>query len=115
MSVLSSSPRNRLLPHIVQVYVSRNSVDMTLAQASSFFQADISQGWNLLWEEEAEREGEHGNFNLILVTILSITLPGLPAHRDSGGTVSIAIMRCRKITIAAINGHAVSSIDMSIF
>jgi len=49
--------------------------------------ADISKGWNLLWEEEAEREGEH-------------------AHRDSGGTVSIAIMRCRKITIAAINGHA---------
>jgi len=49
--------------------------------------ADISQGWNLLWEEEAEKEGEH-------------------AHRDSGGIVSIAIMRCRKITIAAINGHA---------
>jgi hypothetical protein len=40
---------------------------MTMAEASSVFQADISQGWNLLWEEGAEREGEHGNFSLILV------------------------------------------------
>jgi hypothetical protein len=45
---------------------------------------------------------------------ISITLLGPPAHRDSGGTLSIAIMRCRKITIAAINGHAVSDIDISI-
>ena len=44
----------------------------------------------------------------------SITLLGPQAHRDSGGTVSIAIMRCRKITIAAINGHAVSNVDISI-
>ncbi|KAI0034725.1 peroxisomal enoyl-CoA-hydratase [Vararia minispora EC-137] len=28
-------------------------------------------------------------------------------HRDSGGKVSMAIFRCRKITIAAVNGHAV--------
>ena len=38
---------------------------MTLAEASSFFQADISQGWNLLWEEGAEREGENGDLSLI--------------------------------------------------
>lgn len=49
--------------------------------------ADISGGWGILWEEDAEREGEH-------------------AHRDGGGILSIAIMRCRKITIAAVNGHA---------
>ncbi|KAF9461900.1 peroxisomal enoyl-CoA-hydratase [Collybia nuda] len=49
--------------------------------------ADISGGWDLLWDEEAEKEGEH-------------------AHRDSGGTVSIAVSRCRKLTIAAVNGHA---------
>lgn len=29
------------------------------------------------------------------------------AHRDGGGIVSLAIHRCRKITIAAVNGHAV--------
>lgn len=29
------------------------------------------------------------------------------AHRDGGGRVSLAIHRCRKITIAAVNGHAV--------
>ena len=43
---------------------------MSLAETSSFFQADISQGWNLLWEEGAEKEGEHGNFSLIVVSIL---------------------------------------------
>ncbi|KAG5639243.1 hypothetical protein H0H81_005317 [Sphagnurus paluster] len=51
--------------------------------------ADISGGWDLLWEEEAEKEGDQ-------------------AHRDSGGTLSVVIYRCRKITIAAVNGHAVS-------
>jgi len=50
--------------------------------------ADLSKGWDVLWEEEAEKEGEH-------------------AHRDEGGTMSIAIMNCRKITTAAINGNAV--------
>lgn len=49
--------------------------------------ADISGGWDLLWEEEAEKEGDQ-------------------AHRDSGGTLSVVIYRCRKITIAAVNGHA---------
>jgi len=49
--------------------------------------ADISGGWGIIQEELAEKEGEH-------------------AHRDSGGRVSLAIMTCRKITIAAINGHA---------
>ncbi|CAL1717157.1 unnamed protein product [Somion occarium] len=49
--------------------------------------ADISGGWGSLWDEESEKEGEH-------------------AHRDSGGVVAMAIFRCRKITIAAVNGHA---------
>ena len=29
------------------------------------------------------------------------------AHRDGGGRVSMAVYRCRKITISAVNGHAV--------
>ncbi|KAF8150020.1 peroxisomal enoyl-CoA-hydratase [Crassisporium funariophilum] len=49
--------------------------------------ADISGGWAGLWSEESEKEGEH-------------------AHRDGGGILSMAILRCRKITIAAVNGHA---------
>jgi len=49
--------------------------------------ADISEGWDLLWEAEAEKEGDH-------------------AHRDPGGTLSVVIYKCRKITIAAVNGHA---------
>ncbi|KII85076.1 hypothetical protein PLICRDRAFT_45187 [Plicaturopsis crispa FD-325 SS-3] len=49
--------------------------------------ADISGGWGGLWKPESEKEGEH-------------------AHRDSGGVLTIAILRCRKITIAAVNGHA---------
>ncbi|KAK7690428.1 hypothetical protein QCA50_005526 [Cerrena zonata] len=51
--------------------------------------ADISGGWDGLWNPESEKEGEH-------------------AHRDSGGVVTLAIFRCRKITIAAVNGHAAS-------
>ncbi|KAI0367952.1 peroxisomal enoyl-CoA-hydratase [Pilatotrama ljubarskyi] len=50
--------------------------------------ADLSGGWERIIEDEAEKEGEH-------------------AHRDSGGQVTMAIFRCRKITIAAVNGHAV--------
>ncbi|KAI0067326.1 peroxisomal enoyl-CoA-hydratase [Artomyces pyxidatus] len=34
-------------------------------------------------------------------------LEGPQAYRDAGGQVSLAIFRCRKITIAAVNGHAV--------
>ncbi|KAF9446826.1 peroxisomal enoyl-CoA-hydratase [Macrolepiota fuliginosa MF-IS2] len=49
--------------------------------------ADISGGWDVLWEEEAEKEGPQ-------------------AHRDGGGRAALAIYRCRKITIAAVNGHA---------
>ncbi|KAK7470087.1 hypothetical protein VKT23_001528 [Stygiomarasmius scandens] len=45
--------------------------------------ADISQGWKLFSEDEKDTE-----------------------HRDTGGIVSMAIYRCRKITIAAVNGHA---------
>ncbi|KAJ6507981.1 peroxisomal enoyl-CoA-hydratase [Mycena vitilis] len=49
--------------------------------------ADISGGWEVLWDPEEEKEGPH-------------------AHRDSGGKTSLVIYRCRKITIAAVNGHA---------
>jgi enoyl-CoA hydratase/carnithine racemase len=49
--------------------------------------ADISGGWNTLWREDSEKEGEH-------------------AHRDSGGVLAMTIYRCRKITIVAVNGHA---------
>ncbi|KAJ2928380.1 hypothetical protein H1R20_g8721, partial [Candolleomyces eurysporus] len=49
--------------------------------------ADISGGWKVLWKEEAEKEGIH-------------------AHRDGGGQLTLAVLSCRKITIAAVNGHA---------
>ncbi|KAJ7170817.1 peroxisomal enoyl-CoA-hydratase [Mycena crocata] len=49
--------------------------------------ADISGGWDVLWDPEEEKEGPQ-------------------AHRDSGGKTSLVIYRCRKITIAAVNGHA---------
>ncbi|KAJ7285145.1 peroxisomal enoyl-CoA-hydratase [Mycena rebaudengoi] len=49
--------------------------------------ADISGGWEVLWDPEEEKEGPH-------------------AHRDSGGATSLVIYRCRKITIVAVNGHA---------
>ncbi|KAI0789997.1 peroxisomal enoyl-CoA-hydratase [Abortiporus biennis] len=47
-------------------------------------------GWSSLYQSEAEREGPQ-------------------AHRDLGGVVTIAILRCRKITISAVNGHAVGA------
>ncbi|KAI0359779.1 peroxisomal enoyl-CoA-hydratase [Trametes cingulata] len=50
--------------------------------------ADLSGGWERILDSDAEKDGEH-------------------AHRDSGGKVALAIFRCRKITIAAVNGHAV--------
>ncbi|TEB34549.1 peroxisomal enoyl-CoA-hydratase [Coprinellus micaceus] len=49
--------------------------------------ADISKGWDRLWDPEAEKEGEH-------------------AHRDGGGQLTLAVLNCRKITIVAVNGHA---------
>ncbi|KAF7374761.1 Enoyl-CoA-hydratase, peroxisomal [Mycena sanguinolenta] len=49
--------------------------------------AELAGGWDLLWTPEEEKEGPH-------------------AHRDQGGQTSLAIYRCRKITIAAVNGHA---------
>ncbi|KJA19872.1 hypothetical protein HYPSUDRAFT_43985 [Hypholoma sublateritium FD-334 SS-4] len=49
--------------------------------------ADLENGWSSLWEPEAEKEGDH-------------------AHRDSGGVLAMTIYRSRKITIAAVNGHA---------
>ncbi|KAJ7227386.1 peroxisomal enoyl-CoA-hydratase [Mycena pura] len=49
--------------------------------------AELSGGWGTLWLPEEEKEGPH-------------------AHRDTGGKTSFAIYRCRKITIAAVNGHA---------
>ncbi|TBU33373.1 peroxisomal enoyl-CoA-hydratase [Dichomitus squalens] len=50
--------------------------------------AELSGGWLGMFLPEAEKEGEH-------------------AHRDGGGQVTLAIFRCRKITICAVNGHAV--------
>ncbi|KAJ8072896.1 hypothetical protein PM082_016455 [Marasmius tenuissimus] len=49
--------------------------------------ADISGGWSALWDKDDQQEG------------------GL-AHRDGGGKVTLTIYNCRKITIAAVNGHA---------
>ncbi|KAJ3762662.1 peroxisomal enoyl-CoA-hydratase [Lentinula raphanica] len=49
--------------------------------------ADISSGWSQLFKPEDEAEGE-------------------TAHRDTGGKLSMAVYNCRKITIAAVNGHA---------
>ncbi|KAF9036261.1 peroxisomal enoyl-CoA-hydratase [Panaeolus papilionaceus] len=49
--------------------------------------ADIAGGWDLLFTPEEMKEGEH-------------------AHRDSGGVLALTIYRCRKLTIAAVNGHA---------
>ncbi|KAK7033255.1 peroxisomal Enoyl-CoA-hydratase [Favolaschia claudopus] len=50
--------------------------------------ADLGpRGWSTIWTPEEEKEGRH-------------------AHRDAGGKTSLAIYRCRKITIAAVNGHA---------
>jgi enoyl-CoA hydratase/carnithine racemase len=49
--------------------------------------ADISSGWDGLWTKDDHEQGRH-------------------THRDSGGKVTLAIFRCRKITIVAVNGHA---------
>jgi len=49
--------------------------------------ADLSGGWGMIYSEEDERQGRH-------------------THRDLGGKITLAIFRCRKITIAAVNGHA---------
>nr|GAT48722.1 enoyl-CoA hydratase isomerase family protein [Mycena chlorophos] len=48
---------------------------------------DPKKGWNALFTPEEQREGPH-------------------AHRDTGGRVAMAIYKCRKLTIAAVNGHA---------
>jgi len=49
--------------------------------------ADISSGWDGLWTKDDHEQGRH-------------------TYRDSGGKVALAIFRCRKITIVAVNGHA---------
>ncbi|KAI9509827.1 peroxisomal enoyl-CoA-hydratase [Russula earlei] len=49
--------------------------------------ADLSSGWDRVYTEEDERQGRH-------------------THKDAGGQVTLAIFRCRKITISAVNGHA---------
>ncbi|KAI0671821.1 peroxisomal enoyl-CoA-hydratase [Trametes maxima] len=50
--------------------------------------AELGGGWDAIKNPETEKEGEH-------------------AHRDSGGRTALSIFRCRKITIVAVNGHAV--------
>jgi enoyl-CoA hydratase/carnithine racemase len=49
--------------------------------------ADLSSGWDGLWSKDDHEQGRH-------------------THRDFGGKVTLAIFRCRKITIVAVNGHA---------
>ncbi|KAJ7030347.1 peroxisomal enoyl-CoA-hydratase [Mycena alexandri] len=49
--------------------------------------AELAGGWDVLWSGEEEKEGPR-------------------AHRDSGGKTSLAIYRCRKLTVVAVNGHA---------
>ncbi|TFK23632.1 peroxisomal enoyl-CoA-hydratase [Coprinopsis marcescibilis] len=68
-----------------RVHVVIVTAEHTAAAYCSGF--DISTGWDGLWNPESEKEGEH-------------------AHRDGGGQLTLAILACRKITIAAINGHA---------
>ncbi|KAL5526364.1 hypothetical protein ACEPAF_8087 [Sanghuangporus sanghuang] len=51
--------------------------------------ANIGNGWNDLWDPEAEKEPDP-----------------VRAHRDTGGKVTMAIFRCRKLTVIAVNGHA---------
>ena len=59
----------------------------------------------MLWKPEAEKEGIHGRHSETAsshaLTVLSL------AHRDGGGQLTLAVLNCRKITIAAVNGHAV--------
>ncbi|KAL0954380.1 hypothetical protein HGRIS_003365 [Hohenbuehelia grisea] len=50
--------------------------------------AGLSGSWNGLFTEEELKEG------------------GDHSHRDTGGFVTFAVLNCRKITIAAVNGHA---------
>ncbi|KAI0316913.1 peroxisomal enoyl-CoA-hydratase [Amylostereum chailletii] len=51
--------------------------------------ADLNNGWKSMFAHSP------------------VETEGLRAHRDTGGKVTMAIFRCRKITIAAVNGHAV--------
>lgn len=46
-----------------------------------------------------------GTVQLTLVGRVPTLLP--IAHRDGGGQLTLAVLACRKITIAAVNGHAV--------
>jgi len=49
--------------------------------------ADITSGWDKTQAPQVKAQGHR-------------------VHRDRGGRVSLAIYRCRKITIVAVNGHA---------
>ena len=83
----------------------------TLITADMGLQADLSSGWLGMFLPEAEKEGEHGE------SFIPLPIHGPKvlcshraiAHRDGGGQVTLAIFRCRKITICAVNGHAVSA------
>ncbi|KAF7328000.1 Enoyl-CoA hydratase isomerase family protein [Mycena kentingensis (nom. inval.)] len=48
---------------------------------------DAGKGWDSIYSEAELQQGRH-------------------SHRDTGGQTSLAIYRCRKLTIAAVNGHA---------
>ncbi|KAJ7773452.1 peroxisomal enoyl-CoA-hydratase [Mycena metata] len=49
--------------------------------------AELAGGWDVLWSGEEEKENPL-------------------AHRDSGGKTALAIYRCRKLSVVAVNGHA---------
>ena len=73
-------------------------------------QADLSGGWEVIYSEEDKRQGRHSEHSPSHAPRKSPSfLPSLRlalAHRDLGGKITLAIFRCRKITIAAVNGHA---------
>ena len=71
-------------------------------------QADISSGWGVLFSEEDERQGRHSTRSLLTFHSALFYLFRLShlAYRDAGGRITLAIFRCRKLTIAAVNGHA---------
>lgn len=84
---------------------------VALQTAISFLpqsQADLSGGWGIIYSEEDKRQGRHSEHS----PSTRLGKPFLPslrlslAHRDLGGKITLAIFRCRKITIAAVNGHA---------
>jgi enoyl-CoA hydratase/carnithine racemase len=83
------------------------TTDLQRARSQVQGQADITKGWSVLWDDFSEKEGEHGLFlrQCHCIPLCCIEQYSV-AHRDAGGQLSLTIFRSRKITIAAVNGHA---------